>query len=575
MTESSLGDVGGFIFPDWSMISSGTVETITPLLVILIWLIAFGTLLFAGRQYRTGASAIRDVEELLAEVDGENLANKRNELHRAAEGKSAVARAAWQEFDETLVAENGTLYNTVSAEEFFHEMRFAPRLVGNRLLHAIPTSLTTLGLLGTFAGLTIGLKGLDLGSTADDLRVGIQGLVAGAALGFTASLWGVFMSLVVNIIERFMERKIVKRSRILQARIDRLFQMRSPEQSLSAIALHSAESEKALQVLHEKIGSALQESVARVGEHTERALRDAIQSSIAPVMENLADRAANQSADVFEAVSDRLTASFNEMGTTLASELKESADAMRSTIDYMSTQLARQADQHLSQMNTMQAAAALQLEELRTATATQLTQVTEATDRQIRLLDEALPRVIEGLDGAADRIGAATQGFGGVAAGLTEATTELRSTSAVLGQMLTDAVRSMDELAGKTSSAAAALSGQHETFETLLRTTLNASENLSTVSESLRGGFAGMSAAQRAFLEDLEQQLRKHTAEMAGWLTAYSDQVGAQTAHRMSEWNVQTESFTSRMLDVTQALSDAIDEMTARSVAEPATVPAR
>lgn len=574
MTESSLGEVGGFIFPDWDMTFSGSVEAITPLLVIVIWAVAGLTLAFAGLQYLRAARAIGDVEDLLADVDRDSLAGRRNELRRSAATKGEIAQLAWEEFDETLVAENGALYNTVSAEEFFHEQRFAPHLVGNRFLHAIPTALTTLGLLGTFAGLTIGLKGLDLGTTADDLRVGIQGLVNGAALGFTASLWGVFMSLVVNVIERSMERKVVKRSRKLQANIDKLFQMRSPEQSLSDIALHSAESEKALQVLHEKIGSALQESVERVGRDTQQALREAIQGSITPVMESLAERAANQSADVFEAVSDRLTASFNEMGTSLASQLKESADAMRWTIDYMSTQLARQTDQHLEQMKAMQAAATLQLEDLRTATVAQLTQVTEATDRQIRLLDEALPRVIGGLDAAAERIGAATQGFGGVAAGLTDATTELRSTSAVLGQMLTDAVRSMDELAGKTATAATALSSQHESFEALLRTTIEASESLSGVAKALQGGFAGMGATQRAFLEDLEQQLRKHTAEMAGWLTAYGEQVSAQTQHRMGEWNTQTEAFTARMLDVTAALSDAIDEMTARPVVEPAAVAA-
>lgn len=554
MDDGNLGGVWELLLPRFNAITSGTVEALTPGLVLLIWGVALWALVFSWWQHRSGSRAIAEVASLVSAHQAGDLAAQRNDILHAAEDKSELAANAWREFDETLVLENGRIYNTVSAEEFFHEQLFAPRLIGNRFLHAIPTVLTTLGLLGTFAGLTIGLRGIELGSSGDELRSGIQVLVEGAALGFTASLWGVSMSLLVNVAERLFERGIVKKARALQTRIDKFFQLRSPEQSLSDIAAHTGESEKALQVLHEKIGSALQESVAKVGAQTERAISDAITSTLAPVMENLAERAANQSADVFQAVSAQLTGTFEKMGLSLAEELSRSAGQMRATLDYMGEQLARQADQHLTQMTAMQEASVQQLADLRAATAEQMT-----------MLQDALPRVITGLDSAASRIGSATEGFAGVAGALAGATDELRSTTASLGTMLTSAVGSMDELATKTSAAATTLTTQHQAVEQLLTTTLSASQSLTAVSESLRGGFTGMSAAQQAFLADLEKTLHRQSAEMAAWLAAYSDEVSKHTTRRMDEWNAQTSRFTSEMVNATKAMSDAIDEMGSRS----------
>ncbi len=146
----------------------------------------------------------------------EDLWTRRAEIEQKAKNCSTPVADAWRDYDATLVVDDRRLLSTSPAEEFFNEHRFAPRLVDNRFLHAVPTSLTTLGLLGTFLGLTVGLRAVDLGSTTDELRDGIQTLVAGAALGFTASLWGVAMSLVTNVFERWQERRVVRSVRALQ-----------------------------------------------------------------------------------------------------------------------------------------------------------------------------------------------------------------------------------------------------------------------------------------------------------------------------------------------------------------------
>jgi hypothetical protein len=557
MADTEMGGFWTLIFPRFGTIFDGGVVAVAPVLVLIIWAVAAFACVYAFREARKAKKWTGEALGIVQGVAPAALWERRSEINVAAKSCSEPVYDAWREFDETLVVEGRRLYNTVNAAEFFNEQKFAPKLVGNRFLAAAPTALTTLGLLGTFLGLTVGLRDLDLGSTSDQLRTGIQTLVDGAALGFTASLWGVAMSLVTNVYERWQEHQVTKQIHALQARIDELFRMKSPEQSLSDIAAHTGESKEALQVLHEKIGSALQESVRHVGEETSRAVNEAIHQSLTPIMVELAQKAADQSADVFKDVSAALTSSFEDMGLTLAEQLKASSESMRSTLDYMSEQLARQADQHLEQMNAMQEAAA-----------THLLAVSTATERQLGLLDQALPKVIGSLEDAAALVGSATAGMEAVSSELGGIITQLDGTSTTLTRMLAEAVNSMAVLGNKASTAAAALASQQDAVSELTDKALAAADLLHIASGSLNTGFDGMQAAQQRFLEDLARGLGKHTQDMAGSFASYAAEVEKQTAHRLGEWNVQTERFTSTMLNATQALSDAVDELGARGVAD-------
>lgn len=180
------------------------------------------------------------------------------------------------------------------------------------------------------------------------------------------------------------------------------------------------------------------------------------------------------------------------------------------------------------------------------------------------MLDESLPKIVSGLDQAATLVGAATREMEGVTASLARVSTGIGETSTTLGQMLAEAIGTMDELAEKTSNAAQALGEQQGSVSELTAQAVAAAQLLNEASGTLSSGFGGMRSAQQAFLADLEQQLAAHSRNMSGWLTAYADEVSKQTAHRMGEWNAQTESFTSTMLNATHALSDAIDEISAR-----------
>lgn len=550
MSVQVAGDVAAAGPGSWAAVVSPYIHGVTPVLVGVILLSGLWVCLYASRQAQRALALADEAQAVVQGVARDELWARRSEILERSSLQSAAVRDAWREFDETLVEEGRRLYNTVSAEEFFNEHRFAPQLVGNRFLQVAPVALTTAGLLGTFLGLTVGLNDLDLGSNAAEMRTGIQTLVDGAALGFGASLAGVFMSLVTNIVERVSERRVVNRLRRLQAAVDELFAMRSPEQSLSEIASASTESKEALQVLHEKVGTALQESVKTVGADTSEAVRAAIQQSLAPVMEDLANRAANQSADVFKEISRELTTSFTGIGETLATELQASAAAMRATLEYMGEQLARQADQHLAHMSEIQA-----------TTSQQIAAITEAASRQVKLLDEALPKVVANLDRAAALVGDASTGMETSTTNLERVATGLGEVSTVLGSTLASTVGTLDEMATRTGEVARALDGQREVVTSLVERSTTAADRLAEASRNLNGGFEVMRSTQQVFLDDLEQQLTRHSAAMAGWLADYGSKVQVQTAERMDAWNRHTEAFTNHMIQATSALSDAVDEL--------------
>lgn len=233
------------------------------LAIILILSVSVASVAYHYRRYRR---RIRNLQELLDGQTRDQLAfNRRDVRERARELDAKVVGPLWQEFDETLVLspDNEKLYNTYDASHFFNNLTLASGLTQSRLLAAAPSFLVAIGVLGTFVGLTVGLNSLNLDSRSDidTLRDGIDGLIAGAAVAFMTSVWGVAASLVLNLVEKLTERRALRGITSLQHQIDFLYPRIPAEQSLVAIAEHSQHTREALQELHERIGDRMQEAM--------------------------------------------------------------------------------------------------------------------------------------------------------------------------------------------------------------------------------------------------------------------------------------------------------------------------
>jgi len=283
------------------------------------------------------------LHNLIDTQDKNSLAvNRRDILEKALEQDPEETGKLWREFDESLVysADKQWLFNTLDAEHFFNSRTLAPGLTSSRLLSATPSFLTAIGVLGTFIGLTLGLADLQVNAEeVDALKSGVSSMINGAAVAFMTSVWGVLLSLLLNMGEKAVERGALSKIRKLQQHIDFLYPRLPAEQSLVQIASATDESKEALQELHERIGSRLQETVSGMSESMQQAFTDALNNVMAPAIQTLVNNASQQSTSVLETlVSDFLegiTSAGNEQGALM----QGAAENVRTALGNMAQQM--------------------------------------------------------------------------------------------------------------------------------------------------------------------------------------------------------------------------------------------
>lgn len=298
--------------------------------------------------------ALRFIKNQINSLTAENVASKREQLFVQAKEKANLGAALWLEFDESLVTtpEKDYVYNTLDAEHFFNGHSLAYGITSSRLLASAPAFLTAIGVLGTFVGLTMGLRALQINDAdADALQAGISAMINGAAIAFMTSVWGVFLSLVANLAEKIVERHALRKIYALQHRIDRLFERLPAEKTLMEIAGHGKASTQALDELAEKIGSQLQETVEGMTSDMQQAMTDALNNVMGPAMQSLVEGSQDQSSKALAGLVENFTESLQDAGkaqgtqlSSAATEVGEAVSAMSHQMDQVFTRLAEQQD---------------------------------------------------------------------------------------------------------------------------------------------------------------------------------------------------------------------------------------
>ncbi|MBU0994337.1 MAG: hypothetical protein KJ737_17740 [Proteobacteria bacterium] len=97
-----------------------------------------------------------------------------------------------------------------------------------RVADALPGIFVAMGIFGTFYGLVLGLKGLDI-EHIEQLQHGIGQLINGLSFAFLTSLAGIFLSVVFSLIHRFEINRIEKNVLVLDAQIEPLFPCHTSE----------------------------------------------------------------------------------------------------------------------------------------------------------------------------------------------------------------------------------------------------------------------------------------------------------------------------------------------------------
>lgn len=123
----------------------------------------------------------------------------------------------WEQYNSTFNTLNKTEFE---ASYFFNYRNVFNRLLNLRFYETLPNLFIGAGILGTFVGLTLGISNFDTSST-ESIKDSINLLLSGMATAFVTSVWGMFLSISINAIEKISIRNISKQLSELCLKLDK------------------------------------------------------------------------------------------------------------------------------------------------------------------------------------------------------------------------------------------------------------------------------------------------------------------------------------------------------------------
>jgi ABC-type transporter Mla subunit MlaD len=227
----------------------------------------------------------------------------------------------------TLPSRDGTNQNafrrTIDAEEVFSDTKLAPSFSSSRLYLAMPGILTGLGVLGTFVGLQIGIGGLDL-IDPRILKKSIIPLIQGCVIAFSTSVWGVFASLSFSGVEKLVDSIALRRVRLLQSRVDSLFQRYVPEEAMAELERASRGTEEILKGLAVAIGEEMQKAIGRLGND----IKDAVAKATSEGQDYLMEKSADLLSQTITAELANLSNQVKDMGDSFQGQFSAANDGL-------------------------------------------------------------------------------------------------------------------------------------------------------------------------------------------------------------------------------------------------------
>lgn len=247
----------------------------------IIILVAVGfSLSFYFFKYRPCKADLIDIINILKEWKIKSPENF--EVLNQSLSENEILGHLWSEFDETLVktkTEEGEekVFNTIDANHFFNDNTLIEPRINLRFYNALPGYLTGLGILGTFLGLTFGLAQIDLSTDdLDKLKNGITGLLSGAQIAFSTSVWGIFFSILFSWFEKHHVNELRNHISKLQISIDKIVTRRTPEHWLSEVLWESKQQSQELKSFNTDLAVSIAE-----------ALDEKLAGSLTPTLEKL------------------------------------------------------------------------------------------------------------------------------------------------------------------------------------------------------------------------------------------------------------------------------------------------
>jgi hypothetical protein len=386
-----------WLFPDFFGFASLSFESqLSTVFVAVLLFITICFLLKSLLSYIRAYKRVNWFKNNLKDVSSENVALKRVDLLGSAQKEHKIDSVGhlWQEFDETLIEirKDGEtqLFNTFDADHFFNSSTLAKGVTDNRMIAAVPGFLTAIGVIGTFVGLQLGLSEVNISSnvTIDEMKTGVSAVIGGAKVAFMTSIWGVFLSVVFNFLEKLLEQSIRTKINGLQINIDEIFPRLSPESQLQDIADNSNESRESLQGLAEQIGIKMQESMLTATRGISEALEKTLTEIMAPAINKLVDETSEGNQKALEELLTKFMEGFGEQGKQQRVAMDSASEKVNESISDMSITM----QAFINKLESSQSASGEREKDLIANISNQVAQMMEQSNTQTHMMGEMLQK---------------------------------------------------------------------------------------------------------------------------------------------------------------------------------------
>jgi len=335
----------------------------------------------------------------------------------------------WNEFDESLIKKDGEVENSLDSAYFFNEHSLASD-VGSKFYSAIPGILLGIGLLGTFLSLYVALAQLNLGGEDTGvMKSSIIHFVEMVGVKFTASVWGVFLSVAFTLYEKGLESKLSTKIKALQDNIDEIFKRQTAEQNLSQILTQSKQQTQALNSLAEtliqRIGEQFNPMIAQMNSHLEympqqisKAIGESLKEPLEALQNNASSAAETQSESlgvIVQSFVEKLEQTTGEQANNVQKMMEETSENLkglisniqqisqeqnskiiqeRETIGEQSNQITKEMNKLLSKLSLETANRDLKVEELMTMISSQHSTLFETNKAFVEQMEESVLNIM-------------------------------------------------------------------------------------------------------------------------------------------------------------------------------------
>jgi hypothetical protein len=216
----------------------------------------------------------------------------------------------WSEFRETLheerainpqtgMSEVTALRATVPAEIFFTDDTVVNTPLRSEFFKHLPGIFTGIGIIGTFAGLLLGLKNFTVSDDQAVARHGLQTLLSAVSDAFVISASAIALAMLVTLIEKVTLVRLYRKVQELTQAIDERFKAGVGEEYLARLVGASEESASQSRILKDALVGDLKTILTEISEkqvaalsasHTQlgKQIGDSVASQLGPSLERMA-----------------------------------------------------------------------------------------------------------------------------------------------------------------------------------------------------------------------------------------------------------------------------------------------